>query len=309
MLPPNDHLDKPTRKLLAASAKVRIRHIQKDRFIPTRAIQSVLELVDSFVTRPVSIRPRCLALVGEAGSGKSTLMEEIERRYRQSGESGSTLVAYCTLDPHPDVRVSQRTLLTALGVPRAVSLFQPRVNGDDLIRRALHELGTRLVIFDEALHLSNLDRSARALVWDWIKWVSTANRVSVVCAGIPGFEQTILQEPQLQTRFQIIRLPRWTPGPAFAQFLTAYERSLPLQRPSALHTQAMQEALLRESALGQGAVGITHGIKQVIESAAIAAIQTGAERVTLSLLPAWRDDLESLVSVKVRRRQPRRARA
>jgi hypothetical protein len=40
-------------------------------------------------------------------------------------------------------------------------------------------------------------------------------------------------------------------------------------------------------------VGITHGIKQVIDSAAVAAIQTGAERVTLSLLPAWREDLES----------------
>jgi hypothetical protein len=256
MSPKYEHVDKPTRKLLAASAKIRIRHIQKDRFIPSRAIQSVLDLVDSFVTRPASIRPRCLALVGEAGSGKSTLMEEIDRRYRRGGESCSKLVAYCTLDPYPDVRVSQRALLTSLDVPRAVPLFQPRLNGDDLIRRSLHELGTRLVIFDEALHLSNLDRSARALVWDWIKWVSTANRVSVVCAGIPGFEQTILQEPQLQTRFQIIRLPRWSPGPAFAQFLTAYERSLPLRRPSALHTPAMQEALLRESALGQGVAGI-----------------------------------------------------
>jgi hypothetical protein len=87
-------------------------------------------------------------------------------------------------------------------VPRAVSLCQPRVNGDDLIRRALHELGTRLVIFDEALHLSNLDRSARALVWDWIKWVSTANRVSVVCAGIPGFEQTILQSLNCRPAFR-----------------------------------------------------------------------------------------------------------
>lgn len=69
----------------------------------------------------------------------------------------------------------------------------------------------------------------------------------------------------------------------------------------------------REGATDQGCSSSCsarwHGIKQVIESAAIAAIQSGTERVTLPLLPAWREDLESLVCVTAMRRQPRRARA
>jgi hypothetical protein len=289
------HLDKQTRKLVDSSALIRIRHIQKDRFIPYRAVTSVLDLMESFVTRPISIRPPCLALIGDSGCGKSTLMDEFQRRHNGDGHPGLRVVL-CTLDPHPTMRVSQRCLLTALGVPANLSTFQPWVNADDLIRRALAELGTRLVIFDEAWHLNHLDRSARSLMLDWIKWISTANRVSVVCAGIPGFEDTIRREAQLETRFHVMRVPRWTVGPAFGQFLDSYERSLPLRRPSGLHSVAIQERLLRESGLRQHLVGITQGITHVLECAAIAAIHTGTEKVTPALLSAWRDDLEPAVS-------------
>jgi hypothetical protein len=54
----------------------------------------------------------------------------------------------------------------------------------------------------------------------------------------------------------------------------------------------MQEALLREFAIKQQIPGITQGIKQVIEYAAIQAIREGSERVTGRLLSAWRDVFE-----------------
>jgi hypothetical protein len=285
-------LDKVAQEILHAPIENRIQYIQRDRFIPYRAVLTILDLMEDFVNRPVSIRPPCLALVGDSGCGKSTLMEEMERRYKNPDDPGTRRVIYCTLDPLPGLRVSQRALLTALGVPPTLSLHQPRVDGDDLIGRSLRQLGTRLVIFDETLHMNNLNRRTQVLQWDWVKWVSTANRVSVVCTGTPGFEQTIRQEAQLETRFDIIRMPRWTVGPVFEQFLSAYERSLPLQRPSGLGTVDMQEALLRESGIKQQIAGVTQGIKQVLEHAAIEAIRTGTERITLSILSAWRDGFE-----------------
>ena len=201
------------------------------------------------------------------------------------------------------LRVSQQALLTALGVPPTMSLYRPRVDGDDLIGRSLRELGTRLVIFDETLHMGNLRGRLLALQWDWIKWVSTANRVSVVCTGIPGFEQTIRDEAQLETRFNIMRMPRWSIGPTFEQFLTSFEQSLPLRRPSGLGAARMQGAILRESGLKQQIAGITQGIKQVIEHAAIEAIRTGEvtgkmAQVLLELNKQIRDSRDTKRKVK-----------
>jgi hypothetical protein len=287
------HLAAGARALVEASDAARIRYIQQDRFIPHSAALSILELLEGFVDRPVSIRPPCLALVGDSGCGKSTLMEELERRCSDPAHPETRKVVVCTMDPLPELRVSQRALLSALGVPPTMSLYRPRVDGDDLIARSLQEWGTRLVVFDETLHMTNLRGRALTLQWDWIKWVSTANRVSVVCTGIPGFEKTIQEEAQLETRFAIMRLPRWSVGPAFAQFLTAFERSLPLRRASGLGAARMQEVIVRESALQQHIAGVTQGIKQVIERAAIEAIHTGIERVTPPMLSSWREGFET----------------
>jgi hypothetical protein len=201
-------------------------------------------------------------------------------------------VIYCTLDSLPELGVSQLALLTALGVPTTLSLSRPRLVADDLIGRAIRQLQTRLVIFDETLHMNNLRDRQRRLQWDWIKWVSTANRVSVVCTGIPGFEQSIRNEAQLETRFSIMTIPRWSAGPAFGQWLDSYEQSLPLKRESGLGGPPMQRALLQESGNKQRIAGITQGIKQVLEHAAIEAIRTGAESISIALLSAWRESLE-----------------
>jgi hypothetical protein len=267
----------------------RIRHIQRDRFIEHEPVSRVLELLEDFVVRPPSIRPPCLALIADAGSGKSTLMAEFMRRV-DSAAQGSTArkAVYLIADPYPDLRSLQLSLLAALEIPHPVSVYRKQWVANELIRRAIVELCVRVVVIDEAAHLLNLRASAGAAVYDWLKWISTACRVSVVCCGIPGAEEIVLRERQLQTRFTVMRLPKWKTGPAFAQFLTAYERSLPLKRQSGLGAADMQVAILRESRVKQGIDGVTHGIKQVVEHAAIQAIHSGTERITVQELTAWR---------------------
>ncbi len=219
-----EHLDEAARETLSSSMEDRIRYIQRDRFVPYRSITTVLELLEDFVRRPVSVRPPCLALVGDAGSGKSTLMREAQRRFENPEDPGTQTVVYCVVDAFPELRVLQQALMSALDIPAPLSIHRQRWVADDLIRRALVDRGTRLVIFDEAQHLLNLRRRDQISQWDWIKWVSTANRVSVACCGTPGFESMIREEAQLETRFTVAYLPRWSVGPVFAQFLSAFER-------------------------------------------------------------------------------------
>ena len=258
------HLDPGARRLLQGPDEARIRYIQRDRFIDHGATEAVVAVLQDFVDRPPSVRPPCLALVGDAGNGKTTLLREFVRRTERTAQRADRQVAaYFVLSPLPTVHEMQALLLGALEALPAGSLNGSLRTGDDL-RRALLERETRVVLIDEIQHLLNIPRRQRSALWDWFKWISTACRLSVACAGIPGSEEVIQSERQLQTRFTIVRLPRWSPGPAFGQFLAAFERSLPLKRPSGLGQPAMQSAFLDESRVMQQISGTTHGVKRVI---------------------------------------------
>jgi hypothetical protein len=141
---------------------------------------------------------------------------------------------YFVADAYPDIPVLQRALMSALDIPAPLSVHRQCWVADDLIQRSLAERATRLVIIDEAQHLRNLKVRDQARTWDWVKWISTADRVSVACTGIAGFESMLREEGQLETRFTIAHLPRWSVGEMFSQFLTAFERSLPVRFASKL---------------------------------------------------------------------------
>src|SRR5882762_7302671 len=111
------HLDDEAQELLDADVSSRIRYIQRDRFILYHPIETVLTLLEDFVNRPVSIRPPCLALVGDAGSGKSTLVREFERRCQNPEDPGAQRVVYFVADAYPDIPVLQRALMSVLGIP------------------------------------------------------------------------------------------------------------------------------------------------------------------------------------------------
>lgn len=285
----HSHLNPDAARLIGASDEERIRQIQLDRFIEYGSVTRVLSILDDFALRPPSVRPPCLALVADSGGGKSTVLTEFVRRLGAATlDSNARRVIYMVVDPFPELPNMQTSLLSAMSIPPAQGQYRRRWAADELIKRAIIELGVRVVIFDEIGHLLNLPRLSQVLVFDWLKWISTACRVSVVCSGIPGSEQIVLRERQLQTRFTVMRLPCWTAGPAFGQFLQAFERSLPIRRPSGLAALDMQEALLKESRVKQQVSGVTDGVKQIIEYAAIEAIRSGEERITRSLLTSWR---------------------
>jgi hypothetical protein len=286
-----DHLDSYAKSLVNAAPPERVRSILKPRFIEHPTVQRIRQWVDRRLQGPRSVRPPCLLIAADSGAGKTSTLLHLQRCHpdRMSPEGGKTIrtIVRCDIEPYPEIQSMQQILLTCLGAPPIELRTKDQRN--DLIGRYLKELETQVVLFDELQHVLHLSLRWQAIAMDWIKWISTHARVHVVCAGVQGVERLVRNDPQLSSRFPVTKLPRWSEGRVFGTFLEAYERSLPLQRPSRLWEFPLQRALLEESQALHTAAGVTDGVVRIIQEAGVAAVRTGREQITRDLLPAWRD--------------------
>jgi len=285
------HLSPETRTVAVADNRTRIGYIRRDRFIEHAGVQPVKARVLSLLDRPRTVRPQCVLLASEAGSGKTALLRHLQRLYPDEADRESQRirrrVIYCEVEPAPTPLSLQVGLLTELGAPPLN--LRRRDLRNDLIKRYLSEFGVELVLFDEVQHVVALPLRERMLELDWMKWVSTAGKASVVlAAALASGRRLIEHDPQLLTRFTEMAIPRFAAGTALAQFLLTLERSLPLRRASGLSERSLQQAILDETTVMQGRPGLTDGIVKVVQEAAVAAVLGGAERIDSAMLSAWR---------------------
>jgi energy-coupling factor transporter ATP-binding protein EcfA2 len=287
-----EHLSFDTRPLADADEVTRVDYIRRDRFIEHLGVRPAKARLLGLLSRPRTVRPQCVLLASEAGSGKTALLRHLQRLYpdREERDSGRIVraVVYSEVEPAPSIRGLQSALLTELGAPGVD--IRHREWRNDLIKRYLSEFAVELVLFDEVQHLQAISRRERILLLDWMKWVSTAGKASVVLsAAIADGRRLIEHDAQLLTRFSEVSIARFRTGAAFGQFLLTLERSMPLRRASGLAQESMQRAILDESEAMQTLRGLTDGVVKVVQEAAVAAVTSGTERIELRLLAAWRD--------------------
>ena len=103
-----------------------------------------------------------------------------------------------------------------------------------------------------------------------------------------------MTDDQLADRFAAAELPAWENDEAFEQLLLSFESILPLHRSSDFRDLKVRQRVL---SLTQGVLG---RVCRLMETAAVEAIRSGEERITLALL---KEELvtEALVSIADRK--------
>jgi Bacterial TniB protein len=108
-----------------------------------------------------------------------------------------------------------------------------------------------------------------------LRFLANDLKVPLVCAGTDLARQALLSDAQLAERFEALHLDAWSNDRAFARLLKSLASILPLRRPSTLESAAARERIL---ALTDG---VTARIFRLIETTAVAAIQSGRECLDL----------------------------
>jgi hypothetical protein len=153
---------------------------------------------------------------------------------------------------------------------------------------------TRAPVVDEIHSLLAGTFREQRIILNAIRFLANDLRIPLVCLGTDEANQALMTDPQLADRFAAADLPPWEDDSAFEQLLLSFESILPLRQLSEFRDARIHQRIL---SLSEGVLG---RICKLMEAAAIEAIRSGEERISLSLL---KDDLvtESLVSIADRR--------
>jgi RNAse (barnase) inhibitor barstar len=181
-----------------------------------------------------------------------------------------------------------RQILEELGVPTAKQ--QSLDTLADLAFKLLRRVSVRLLIADEIQDiLAGTARQQRGCL-NLLKLLSNRLQISIVALGVQEAAIAIAVDPQMSSRFPRIDIPLWREDNSFWGLLDAFERILPLRKPSKINTKSAGKFLLNKAG------GTTGGIVSLITDAAVHAIRSRSERVDESCL---RESAESMRSMEV----------
>jgi hypothetical protein len=104
--------------------------------------------------------------------------------------------------------------------------------------------------------------------------------ITLVCFGVADAREAINGDVQLARRFDELVLTRWSSNPAFEELIISILRNMPLREPSILTAMTLRRIL-------QITDGLTARIFRLMNALAIAAIETGVERITDAAVEQW----------------------
>lgn len=290
----SDHLNESTRAILDLPLSERIEYIRSPRWIGYPRAKQIQAKLDDLLTYPKSHRMPNLLIVGDTNNGKTMLVQRFRSLHpaTERKEDGGANVPVLDIQapPLPDENRFYGAILDRLFSPYSTNGRVERRQAQAI--RLLQYVGLKMLIIDEIHHVlaGNLNKQRAFL--NVIKYLGNELQVPIVAVGTRDAFQALHSDPQLANRFEPVLLPRWELNEDFLRLLVSFERMIPLRKASILPSPKLAARIL---SLTEGHIG---EMSQLLTKAAIAAVESGEEEITLGLL-----DQVDWISPSSRKRQ------
>lgn len=268
------HLYPAARQLAALSAEERVHRIRADRWVSYPRAEAALAKLETLMSFPERARMPNLLIVGDSGMGKTMIIEKFTRDHASSFDEATGRlhipVVAVQMVSGPDESRFYRRVLAAIGAPEP-----PRATLavlESLALRLLTELRPGMLVVDEihSLQAGTIREQARFL--NMLRFLGNELRVPLVCVGTAQGRNALRTDDQLVRRFEAFALPPWREGDDFTGLMSTLTRTLPLRRESQIDEKALSR-IIRVTG------GITSGLFSIMSQLAIAAIESGEERI------------------------------
>ena len=287
-----EHLSEGARHIMTASLQERAAFIAAPRWIGTDAAREAHEKMQALLNRPKLIRTKGVALVGPFFNGKTLIAERFLLQHLKTASKQRVWVVQ-TREGAGLVNFLSGIVkdMRAPDPPRS-TVAQLTEQVDVLFRR----LEPRLLIFDE-FHNALRGRSKDVeSIFAFLRRLGRLYDISPVLIGEVSVYDHVNATTEMSSRIKTVAVPRWQYDESYLSLLDTLEAAMPLANPSDLSSERLARHIF---AMAEGLIGET---VDIIAEAAIAAINTGKERITIKTL----DSLKH-VPASQRRRSPLRA--
>lgn len=275
--PPLSHLAPAAREQARLDEPARIQALQRDRWVDYPRASEARQRLNLLLATPERERMPCMVMHGESNIGKTLIVRKFQREHpvvfdKSRGVERREIVAM-QMPATPDQHRFYSALLFELGAPHSASAGVSTL--ERLARELLRRIAPRMLIVDEVHHLlAGSYREQRASL-NLLKYLANDLRLSIVLVGTADAPLALQTDAQMSSRFPSFELPRWRESEEFRRFLSAFERVIPLHKPSNLAQREVVQFLLAASA------GLTGEIARLLFAAAELAIRDRSEQMSL----------------------------
>lgn len=260
--------------------KERVRMLRTPFYVETNVSNDILSRMTDIFNRPKRSRMQSLLILGHPNNGKTSLL----KRFAQLNTS--------TVDPE-DYGDRMPVVSFELGDSRVSRFYDNALRGMKVTPVASHKshqkeahflqvckaLDVRVLVIDE-FH-NGYEGSAREQLrlLTLIRNVTNTLEIPLILAGIGTAKTFLFSDPQLSTRFKQVTIPLWKDDANFRGFLRAIETIFALRKESNLATDPhlpKQILMMTE--------GLTGEVTDLLTEAAVKAVETGEERISMELV-------------------------
>lgn len=295
------HLTPKAKAALMLSDEERTNYIRRPRWIGYSKAKEIIDKLEDLLTRPPRHRMPNLLLIGDTNNGKTAIINKFaERHPRDDDRDGESIIAPMLIvetRPVPDEASLYNAILKEINAPHRErgDIDQKRDQVIDLSKT----IRLQILILDEIHNMLAGNLSKQSGFRNAIRFLGNRLQIPIASVGTREAFQAIQTDEQLANRFEPILLPRWEMGNEYLRLMSSFEAVLPLWLPSNLKEPSLALKIL---SMSEGLIG---EISTILEKAAIRAIDTGSERISVKLLnsvdwiqPSSRKELSSLVKKK-----------
>lgn len=282
------HTNTATTELLSLPKVQRIREIKSERWVNYPRARQATHILERVLDHPRTTRMPSIAIFGDSGMGKTMLMEKFCSEHPAGFDAANgqfrTPVLPVQMASRPGERRLYAQILDALGAPH-----NPAARIVDMERSALNLLraaNIQIIVIDEVHNILSGSYREQRVVLNTLRFLSNDLKASLVCFGVMEAREAIQGDVQLARRFDAFTLPRWAANKEFEELIGAILRNQPLREKSVLTIKALRHIL-------QATEGITARIFRMMNELAVAAVETGDERITDEAVLAWTPLIET----------------
>lgn len=274
------HLHESMRAQALLDVPQRIRLLRLDRWIDYPRASQALQKLQQLLQTPPRERMPCMVMHGDSNIGKTLIVAKFQRDHPTQFDPVKGIerrdLVVMQMPATPDQHRFYSTLLFELGAPHSANASLSVL--ERLARELLRRIAPRMLIVDEVHHLLAGNYREQRASLNLLKFLANDLHLSIVVVGTSDAPLALASDAQMISRFTPFGIPRWRESDDLRRLLGAFERVLPLRKPSDLMQRSIVQFVLAASQ------GLTGEISRLLNEAATLAVTDGAEQITMAHL-------------------------